>query len=102
MDLFVEGGVNAFCPIEVAAGMDPLVLRERFGRRLVLWGGVDKRELSKDIAAVEREVMSKVPQMLQSGGYIPSVDHSVPPDVPFKNYAHYVKLLRELGEEYSG
>lgn len=102
MSLFVEGGVNAFLPIEAAAGMDPVAIREIFGRKLILWGGIDKRELSKDSAAVEREVMSKVPYMLKSGGYIPSVDHTVPPDIPFHNYTYFVKLVRDLGKEHGG
>ena len=40
--------------------------------------------------------MRKVPQMMESGGFIPAIDHSVPPDVPFENYVYYTELLREL------
>jgi hypothetical protein len=42
--------------------------------------------------------MSKVPKMLEMGGFIPSVDHAVPPDVPFENYKFCIKLLREVCE----
>ncbi len=93
---FVEAGVNVFFPLEIAAGMEPLDVREKYGRKLVLWGGIDKRVLAKDKAAIEHELMRKVPQMIDSGGYIPAIDHAVPPDVPFENYVYYTELLREL------
>ena len=96
LDLFVEAGVNVFFPLEIAANMEPLEIREKYGRKLVLWGGIDKRVLSKDKAAIEHELMRKVPQMIDSGGFIPAIDHSVPPDVPFENYVFYTKLLHEL------
>lgn len=96
MDMFVESGVNFFMPFEIAAGMDPLPIRERYGEKLVIWGGIDKRELAKDLDAVEREVMSKVPKLMETGGYIPAVDHLVPPDVPFANYCRFVELIRQV------
>jgi len=96
LDLFVEAGVNVFLPLEIAAGMEPVEIREKYGRKLVLWGGIDKRVLSKDKAAIEHELMRKVPQLIDYGGYIPGIDHTVPPDVPFENYKFYTELLREL------
>ncbi len=33
--------------------------------------------------------------MLDSGGWIPSVDHSVPHDVSLGNYRYYLDLTRE-------
>ena len=96
LDLFVEAGVNIFFPLEIAANMEPVEIREKYGRKLVLWGGIDKRVLSKDRTAIEHELVRKVPQMIDSGGFIPGIDHSVPPDVPFENYKFYVELLREL------
>ncbi|MCX6374830.1 MAG: hypothetical protein NTU88_02105 [Armatimonadetes bacterium] len=96
--LFVEAGVNVFFPLEIAANMEPLEIREKYGRNLVLWGGIDKRVLSKDRAAIEHELTRKVPEMMDSGGFIPAIDHSVPPDVPFDNYRFYTERLRELTE----
>jgi hypothetical protein len=99
MGLFLQAGVNAFMPLEIAAGVDPIRVREKYGKQLMLWGGIDKRALSKDLKTVEHEVMSKVPKMMEMGGFIPAVDHAVPPDVPFENYKLFVKLLREVCEE---
>ena len=40
--------------------------------------------------------MSKVPFLLEQGGYFPSVDHLVPPNVPFENYIYFINTLREV------
>ena len=96
--LWLEGRVNMLYPLEVAAGSDPLALRARHGRELLLMGAIDKRALRDDCtkADVEREVMSKVPEMVRQGGYSPLVDHAVPPDVPFANFRYYMDLINEI------
>jgi uroporphyrinogen decarboxylase len=96
--LWLEAGVNCFWPLEVAAGMDPVALRKRYGKDAILVGAIDKRALSKDKRAVEREVMSKVPQLIDQGGYLPCIDHHIPPDVPLENYQYYLSLVRRIGE----
>ncbi len=94
--LWLEVGVNFVYPLEIAAGCDPLAYREQFGRELRLLGGIDKRELRTDKALVEQEVMSKVPALVEQGGYSPMVDHAVPPDVPLENFQYYLDLCHEI------
>ena len=89
-------------PLEAAAGTDPLALRKLYGESLLLCGGIDKRVLSRGKREIEREVMAKVPPLLEGGGYIPAVDHSVPPDVSFGNYSFYVELIRSVCARGSG
>jgi len=36
------------------------------------------------------------PRSCLKRGYFPSVDHAVPPDVPFDNYRHYIELMRDI------
>lgn len=96
LDYFVESCVNGFLPIEIAAGMNPLNIRDIYENKLLLWGGIDKRVLSKNKTEIEKEVYSKVPYLLKSGGYIPAVDHEIPPDVSFENYSFFIELIREL------
>jgi uroporphyrinogen decarboxylase len=93
--LFLEGGVNCVYPLEAQAGMDALVMRRKYGGELRLIGNIDKKALAEGKEAIERVVMSKLP-LMDEGGYIASVDHLVPPDVPFENYVYYVGLLRKL------
>jgi len=94
--LWLEVGVNYVWPLEVAAGNDAVALRKKYGKDLILGGAIDKRALARGKEAIREEVMSKVPFLVESGGYIPSVDHWVPPDVSFENYCFYVNTLREI------
>jgi len=98
--LLIEAGINCHFPLEAAARMDPVKIRKKYGRNLALMGGIDKRELAKDKKAIEKEVRRKILPMLKEGGYIPTVDHTVPPDVPLENFLYYLELKRKLVEGY--
>jgi len=92
--LFIEGHADGVYPLEIAAGSDPLILRERYPD-LVLMGGMDKRALVVGPKAIDRELERLVP-VVEKGGYLPMVDHLVPPDVSLENYQYYLKRRREL------
>lgn len=91
--LWLEVGVNAFTPMEVAAGMDVRSIRKEYGREVRMIGGLDKRKFAESKDAIKAEVLAKVP-VAHDGGYIPTVDHGVPPDVPFAHYAYFVELMK--------
>jgi len=42
--------------------------------------------------------MSKVPELLELGGYVPMVDHGVPPDIPVRNLLYMAELIKALAE----
>jgi uroporphyrinogen decarboxylase len=94
--LWLESGINYIWPCEVAAGNDVIALRKKYGKDLIIGGGIDKRALIKGKEAIREEVMSKVPFLLGQGGYLPCVDHAVPPDVTLESYCYYVNLMREV------
>jgi len=96
--LFLEAGVNGVFPLEIQSGMDPVGLRKECGRDLLMSGGINKRALAQDKKAIEAELMGKLPYLLSQGGYIPHIDHGVPPDVPLKNFIYYLKLKRRIIE----
>jgi uroporphyrinogen decarboxylase len=94
--LFIEGGVNGLWPLEVAAGVDVVGLSKEYGKSLRLIGGMDKRVLMKSKDAIEREVQSKLPYLKEAGGYIPTIDHVIPPDVPLENFRYYADCIKKL------
>jgi uroporphyrinogen decarboxylase len=94
--LWLECGINFISPFEVAAHNDAVAMRKKYGKDLIIAGAIDKRALAKGKEAIREEVMSKVPFLLEQGGYFPSVDHSVPPDITFENYCYYINLVREV------
>jgi len=94
--LWLECGINGHCPLECAAGNDAVALRKKYGKDIILGCNIDKRELLKGKDAIREEVMSKVPFLLESGGYFPCADHLVPPDVTLENYRYFINTLREV------
>lgn len=95
MALWLDAGVDAVSPCEIAAGNDLIQLRKDFPK-LGMYGGIDKRVLAQSKEAIDREVLSKVPWLLERGGYIPHVDHAVPHDVPLENDIYHCKLLTRV------
>lgn len=99
MDDFVDAGINHVEPCEIAADMEPQWIQDRYGTRCAIQGGIDKRALARGRDAIDREVMRKVPALLQHGGYCPGVDHGVPSDVSFDDFCYFLDLVRRLGRE---
>ena len=66
------------------------------GQDLIIGGAIDKRALIKGKGSIREEVISKLPFLLEQGGYFPSVDHLVPPDVPWENYVYFINTMREI------
>lgn len=97
--LFLKGGVTGLMPMEVAAGMNVLELRRTFPELQII-GGIDKRVLAKDKKAIDRELETKLPFMFKKGGYIPTVDHFVPPDVPLENFIYYRNQIEKIIDKF--
>lgn len=91
--LFIEGGVDGVYPLEITAGSDPFILRERYPK-LILVGGIDKRVLLEGREQIDRE-LDRITPLIEQGGYLPMLDHLVPANVPLANYQYYLMRLRE-------
>lgn len=93
----ISAGVNSTCPCEVAAGMDPVALRNQFGCELRIGGGFDKRIIPKGADAVNKELARLAP-VIREGGFIPGIDHSVPADVSWDDYRYYIDAISKTVE----
>jgi hypothetical protein len=93
--LLMEAGVDGIWPLERVAGMDPVRIRKEYGKELRLWGGVDKMELAKGREAIDKHLAEMVP-LIEEGGFIPTVDHCVSPDVSLENFEYYMKRKNDL------
>jgi len=93
--LWIEAGINVCDPIEVAAGNDIAAFRKQFGKSMAYRGGVDKRAMAKGGHIIEQEI-ERLRPVIEDGGYIPSCDHGVPPDVSWPDYVHYVRCLAKV------
>jgi uroporphyrinogen decarboxylase len=88
----MEAGVNYLYPMEVAAGCDVNDYRRRYPA-LAMMGGIDKRALAVSPEAIMAE-LDRVWPAVESGRFIPDLDHLVPDDVSWSNYVYYCRELK--------
>jgi uroporphyrinogen-III decarboxylase len=98
VDSWVDGGVTCLFPWETQMGLDITAVR-RAHPTLQMIGGVNKHALALGRDAIDDD-LRKIPLMLESGRYLPAVDHFVPPDVSWDNYRYFCEKLRDLIERY--
>ena len=87
--LWLDVGLNCMFPLEVNAGNDPIALRQRYGRDLLIMGGFNKFALHEGREAILRELKRLEPAVIE-GGFIPHVDHRCPAQVAWDDYCYYI------------
>jgi uroporphyrinogen decarboxylase len=95
LPLLMDLGVDGIWPLERVANMDPIRIRKEFGKDLRLTGAVDKMELAKGKKAIDAHLATFIP-LIEEGGFIPTVDHTVPPDVSLEDFLYYFKRKEDL------
>lgn len=98
LDAFLDAGVNVMHPMEPAAGMDIVQIREQYGDRLAFYGGIDKHVIRRTKEEIVAELEYKIPPMLESGGCVLALDHRIPNGTPLENYRFYVDTAWEIME----
>jgi uroporphyrinogen decarboxylase len=93
----LELGIDMLNPMEVKAGVDPVAVKKQFGSQLVLRGGFDVQNWSQP-EKVEQDIRTKLPALMESGGYVFASDHSVADNVSLDDYHRIVDLVREVGK----
>jgi hypothetical protein len=73
----------------------------RWHSRLAMSGGIDKRALAQGRSAIDAELAAKMPVTAQ-GGYVPTVDHALPPDITLANFRYYMERKWEWVERIGG
>ncbi|HQK94213.1 MAG TPA: uroporphyrinogen decarboxylase family protein [Armatimonadota bacterium] len=91
-----RSGVNmchAFEPTH--GGSDVLRIRAELPR-FIICGGIDKHAtVDPDPAMAIAEVDAKVPPLVRSGGYLPSIDHGLPPICHYRPFWHMMDRIRQ-------
>ena len=95
---FLEAGVNCMYPMEPAANMDIVKVRQRYGTRLAVYGGIDKHVLRRSQAEITAELEYKIPPMVASGGCVLGLDHRITNGTPLANYRFYLAKAWEIME----
>jgi hypothetical protein len=105
MQGFIASGFDVLNPVQwTAANMDPESLKERFGERIVFWGGgVDtQRTLPFGTPAqVREEVLSACRTFAPGGGFVFNTIHNIQARTPLENLLAMLEALREFnGQEH--
>lgn len=95
---FIAGGINVIHPVEPAANMDMVAIREKYGDQLAIVGGIDKHALRHGEDAILKELEYRIPPMVRTGGCVLGLDHRIPNGVSIQSYRFYIKKAWEIIE----
>jgi len=93
LDMWLDAGIDAINPVEYRVGLDAVKLRQQYGKRLVLTGGMDNSEI---LPRGDRpEIRDHVLYLLgaaRGGGFVFGT-HSLGPDISVETAEYVLELL---------
>jgi hypothetical protein len=100
MDLFIESGFDIINPVQINAfGMDPKLLKKKYGKKIIFWGGgVDTQGVFAfgTPEQVKEQVKRQCEILNNNGGFVFNTVHNIQANVPFKNVVAMLEVLKEL------
>jgi hypothetical protein len=100
MEHFIKAGFDIINPVQCsAAGMDPRTLKDRYGDRLVFWGGgVDTQKTLPfgTPAQVREQVLRRCEIFSRKGGFVFDAIHNVQAKSPVANVVAMVEAVKEF------
>ena len=95
----IESGFDIVNPVQVSArGMDPAVLKEKYGKDIVFWGGGCDPQHSiahKKPEEIYQETKANAEIFSRNGGFIGGNVHNVQYDVPPENLIAQLQALKD-------
>jgi hypothetical protein len=100
MNNFIEAGFDIINPVQInAAGMDPNVLKKKYGDKLVFWGGGVDTQGAFAFGTpdqVKEQVKRQCEILNNGGGFVFNTIHNIQANVPFRNVVAMLEALREV------
>lgn len=100
LDDLVEVGVDILNPVQCsAAGMDPLFLKEKYGDKLVFWGGGIDTQRTLPFGTpeqVRREVAQRCQIFRKKGGFVFNAIHNIQPKTPTENIIAMFETVKDF------
>ena len=89
IDDFIEAGIDILNPVQLsAAHMNPEILKELYGKKIVFWGGGINTQSTLPFGTpqeVKEEVNRLIKIFSRDGGYVFAPVHNIQSDVPVEN-----------------
>lgn len=99
MQLFIDSGFDIINPVQInAAGMDPVLLKEKYGNNLVFWGGGADTQKILPFASPEEvrtHVLRQCEILSKDGGFVFNTVHNVQANVPVENVLAMFEAVAE-------
>jgi hypothetical protein len=103
MDLFIEAGFDIINPVQCSAtGMDAKNLKDKFGDRIVFWGGgVDTQNLLPfgTPNEIRKQVLERCEIFSENGGYVFNAIHNVQANIPVENIIAMIDAVHEFNKK---
>jgi hypothetical protein len=100
MDNFIESGFDIINPVQINAyGMDPKILKKKYGDKLVFWGGGVDTQGAFAFGTpdqVKEQVKTQCSILNENGGFVFNTVHNIQANVPFRNVVAMLEALREV------
>jgi uroporphyrinogen-III decarboxylase len=98
--LLIESGFDILNPVQCSAvGMDPSLIKEKYGKDIVFWGGgVDTQKLLPfgTPAEVREQVKERCAIFGKGGGYVFNAIHNIQAGTPTENIVAMFEALKEI------
>jgi len=100
LPLFIEAGFDIINPVQInAEGMDPVMLKKKYGNDIVFWGGgVDTQGVFAfgTPNQVKDQVKRQCEILNNNGGFVFNTVHNTQANVPFENVIAMLEALKEI------
>ena len=100
IDSFIEGGFDILNPVQCSAvGMEASHLKEKYGDRIVFWGGgVDTQQVLPfgTPAQVRDQVLSRCEVFSKNGGFVFNTIHNIQAQTPVENIVAMIDAVHEF------
>jgi len=100
MPHFIEAGFDIINPVQCSAdGMDPQLLKDKYGDQLVFWGaGVDTQETLpfRTPAEVREQVLERCRIFGKNGGFVFDTIHNIQACTPVENIVTMLEAVKEF------
>jgi uroporphyrinogen-III decarboxylase len=99
-ETFIDAGFDIINPVQCsAAGMDPAMLKARYGDRLVFWGGgIDTQQTLPfgTPAEVREQALRRLEIFAPGGGYVFNTVHNIQAGTPVENVVALLDAVKEF------